>query len=350
MKKLLLSFVVLPGALAMAQVGINTEEPQAMLDISAKDNQKGDLRIQDVEEKEKTDWILIWDENDQKVNRTSLSEIKREILNEIRIDYIRKKYPDRAGDIINKIKKCTPENIIFDKHFGDGKHDFVYCATTVNVTDYYTDTNYNKTWLNLNLGAEYANINSPHFNPTVNKTGETIHTDENLYGSYYQWQRASDGHEFKNSEKTREKASSWTNTGEAAGKFITDSFDWVDGGEKASGSEIQLWQAGGVNNPCPLGYHVPTIEEWTVLINLLERDDNRMFTQTKLPNLATGGSRDFDGSLENDGSGTYWSSSSEDAFYRSDTFYFHSDGNNYGYVYYSGTLRYAGKNVRCIKD
>ncbi|MCT7904118.1 fibrobacter succinogenes major paralogous domain [Candidatus Ornithobacterium hominis] len=353
MKKLLLSLAVLSAVAVTAQVGINTDTPQATLDISAKDNQEGgDLRIEGVKEGKSTQWLLIWDEEDNKlVKRTSLSEIKREILNEIRLDYIRKKYPDRAGDIINKIKQCTPENILFDKHFGDGKHDFVYCATTVNVTDYYT--NYNKTWLNLNLGAAYADINSPHFNPTVNKTGEAIHTDENLYGSYYQWQRASDGHEFRNSQITTELlAQSWTKTGDAVGKFIDKGLDWVDGGEKASGSELQLWQAGGVNNPCPLGYHVPTIEEWTVLINLLERDNNRMFIQTELPNLVAGGIRSRnDGSLDDDGSaGSYWSSSSDDASYRADAFYFHSDGDNYGYVYYSGTLRYIGKNVRCIKD
>ncbi|SZD73647.1 fibrobacter succinogenes major paralogous domain [Candidatus Ornithobacterium hominis] len=364
MKKLLLSFVVLPGALATAQVGINTEEPQAMLDISAKDNQKGDLRIQDVEMKEKTDWLLIWDEKDQKVKRTSLSDLKWDIIvDKGKINYIRGKQPTKADGIINKIKQCPPENIVFDKLFGiSGKHDFVYCATIV------SEGGYNRTWLNLNLGAAYADINNPDFDPTVNKTGTDAHNEAKTYGSLYQWQRASNGHEFRDSETTKELADTWTETDKAAGKFITPSeeiYYWTKNGGNATTynlKDFELWQAGGVNNPCPSGYHVPTYLEWLPFYQVLMGGDgditsdstNKMWVQTKLPNLSAAGYRKKDGDensysiSEKDTPGNYWSSS--DVVGGSGQALRISFSSEHSLVDDYYTPYYHGASVRCIKD
>ncbi|MCT7904213.1 fibrobacter succinogenes major paralogous domain [Candidatus Ornithobacterium hominis] len=352
MKKLLLSFVVLPGALAMAQVGINTDEPKAMLDIRAKGDQEGNLRIQHVKEEKSTQWLLIWDEKDQMVKRTSLSDLKWDmIVDKGKINYIRGKQSDRADEIIKKIKQCAPENILFDKLFGiSGKHDFVYCATTV------TGTNYIKTWLNLNLGAEYANINSPDFNPTVNKTGTDAHNEAKTYGSLYQWQRASDGHEFRNSEATKEElATNWRNTGEAAGKFIIGDPIWVRDGLDASGSDLELWRVAGDNNPCPLGYHVPTIEQWQQFFQAvtdnnfsLDNSDStgQIWTQNKLPNLAAASFRHYESDLQEGERfyGFYWSSSAADG---SNARYvnFHSERSSTSSFYPA-----SGYSVRCIKD
>ncbi|MCT7903620.1 fibrobacter succinogenes major paralogous domain [Candidatus Ornithobacterium hominis] len=354
MKKLLLSFVVLPGALAIAQVGINTEEPKAMLDISAKDNQKGDLRIQDVEEKS-TQWLLVWDEKDQKVKRRSLSDLKYDmILDKGKINYIRSKQPAKADDIIKKIKQCAPENIAFDKLFGvDGKHDFVYCATTVTGV---TGTNYNRTWLNLNLGAEYADINSPHFDPTVSKTGTDAHEDDRTYGSLYQWQRASDGHEFRDSEATDRLAYDWIGMGELAGKFITNVHgSWVRDDIDRPGRYLYLWGAVGVSDPCPSGYHVPTDQEWEQFHEAVAGDAisgaeaNQMMTQNKLPNLAAAGCRDCyeDENINEIQQGIYWASDNSYDRSRVNGLLFHNGGSSPTINTY---FTAHGYSVRCIKN
>ncbi|SZD71951.1 fibrobacter succinogenes major paralogous domain [Candidatus Ornithobacterium hominis] len=232
----------------------------------------------------------------------------------------------------------------FDKKTNEKyRHQFVYLPVTVTANDY------NRTWLNYNLGAAYADTNTPHFNLNVKKTDQAAHDDENLYGSLYQWQRASDGHEFRNSPITLEKAPNWKNADKAAGRFIKiDNINnWVKNGERASGEDLELWQAGGDNknnnNPCPLGYHVPTIKEWQELFNAVG-SNNKMWSQDQLPNLVAAGFRG-NGKPSGGTAGNYWSSTNRD--YREAksiafTNKINYPDNNFGRSY--------GASVRCIKS
>jgi hypothetical protein len=73
-----------------------------------------------------------------------------------------------------------------DKNIGDGVHDFIYLPITSTPTG--------KTWLNNNLGANYANINdATNFDPAQQATASN---DFNAYGSLFQWGRVADGHEI----------------------------------------------------------------------------------------------------------------------------------------------------------
>ncbi len=109
-----------------------------------------------------------------------------------------------------------------------------------------------KTWLNNNLGANYANTTNGAFNPAAQASASN---DANAYGSLFQWGRGADGHEFRNSGNTAGPiATPWTST-----NFITNSnapFDW------RTPKDDNLWQGvSGTNNPCPIGYRLPTETE-----------------------------------------------------------------------------------------
>lgn len=81
-------------------------------------------------------------------------------------------------------EKCLER--VYDKHYGDGEHNFIYCAV---------QGPNGKKWLNLNLGAEYAREASEHFNP------EAVPTDNHdwkAFGNLFNYNRNADGHELVN--------------------------------------------------------------------------------------------------------------------------------------------------------
>jgi hypothetical protein len=117
-----------------------------------------------------------------------------------------------------------------------------------------------KTWLNNNLGANYANTSRASFNPVSQASSST---DQNAYGSLFQWGRGADGHELIN--WTSSSAGSLINnttttlstadvTGNANFILIASSpYDW------RNPQNDNLWQGlSGTNNPCPIGYNLPT--------------------------------------------------------------------------------------------
>ncbi|VVM21452.1 hypothetical protein BSPWISOXPB_5281 [uncultured Gammaproteobacteria bacterium] len=111
-----------------------------------------------------------------------------------------------------------------------------------------------RVWLDRNLGASQVC---------------TSVTDTACYGDLYQWGRAKDGHESRDSGITKTLASSIT---PATTTLIISQRvpgDWVSGsgtGADISGAlRAAAWVDGGVNDICPAGFSVPTEEELITL-------------------------------------------------------------------------------------
>lgn len=153
--------------------------------------------------------------------------------------------------------KCLER--VYDKHYGDGDHNFIYCAVM--------GPN-GKKWLNLNLGAEYAKESSPHFNP------EAVPTDYNDWkasGSLFQYGRKADGHELVTYKQgVRLSSHYWDVTRvypiiHTTVDPINSPKNYVDApnaywaNNLGTGDLEALWE--GVNNPCPNGYRVMSADD-----------------------------------------------------------------------------------------
>ena len=151
-----------------------------------------------------------------------------------------------------------------------------------------------KTWLDRNLGAKQIAI---------------TYNDAKAYGSLYQWGRAKDGHEKRDSEESDDLLTFPT---QESYKFIkrTETGDdeiWIDADNIPS--DFNFWTGlDGKNNPCPDGYRVPTKVELENEFKEFKLFNNSWDTNDlKLP--AAGFRYGSDGIVGGLDSGYYWSNS-----------------------------------------
>lgn len=181
-----------------------------------------------------------------------------------------------------------------------------------------------RTWMDRNLGATRVATSS---------------TDTLAYGDLYQWGRGSDGHQKRSSLITSTLSSS---DQPDHGDFIVSSnspYDW-----RTPQSDNQWQGINGINNPCPSGFRLPTVVEWSTEIQSWSSSDavGAFSSPLKLP--MSGRREGNDGSIPGVGrSGVYWSSTVDGI--RAELLWFISDS-----VTFFGINRTTGASIRCIED
>jgi uncharacterized protein (TIGR02145 family) len=201
--------------------------------------------------------------------------------------------------------------------YGDWPRD----TTTVIVE--ITNPATGRIWMDRNLGALRAATGS---------------TDEEAYGDLYQWGRAADGHQARNSSTTSVLSSN-NNPGHAHFILVPDfSWDW------RSPRNDNLWQGVfGINNPCPVSFYVPTEAEWDAEMNTWSSNNATGAFNSPLKLTRAGIRENNLGALNLVGSdGFYWSSTVSNFYSRRIAF-------NNAAVGKGSTYRAAGYTVRCIK-
>lgn len=174
-------------------------------------------------------------------------------------------------------------------------------------------------------------------------------TDTEAYGDCYQWGRLTDGHEKRTSPTTHTYSNSVV---PGHGNFIlldyeTTRYDWLD-----LVQNNYLWQGvDGINNPCPVGFRLPTAAEWNEERLSWSSNDYNGALASPLKLIPTGHRSPWSGDILDPGTGFYWSSGTMlieypyESYWASQTLTFRHNSSGM-----SSTYRADGLSVRCIKD
>ncbi len=214
----------------------------------------------------------------------------------------------------------------------------VFCASGPTIVNDVTNPTTGKTWMDRNLGASQVATSS---------------TNTASYGDLYQWGRRSDGHQCRNSSSTDVISSvdQPTHGMHIMCNGVNSTNDWRNPLNNA------LWQGVGViNNPCPIGYRLPTGAEFSAELSTWSSlNDAGAFSSIQKFSLT--GFRGFtDGSgdplLQVGVQGHYWTSSIYTSVannFRSDFLLITSTQATLR-TGSSGGNRAVGMSVRCIKN
>jgi uncharacterized protein (TIGR02145 family) len=179
-------------------------------------------------------------------------------------------------------------------------------------------------WMDRNLGA--TQVANSSLRPTS-------------FGYLFQWGRNSDGHQLRSSKTSKKLSATNSSTNSEFILSIKSPNDWL------KAQNANLWQgAKGINNPCPVGFRLPTSKEFDEEIAtwISKNGKGAILSPLKLP--LTGYRSNGDGQVTDSGfSGDYWTSTVEGENARGLYFDSETAGTDAG-------GRAVGVSVRCIKN
>lgn len=184
------------------------------------------------------------------------------------------------------------------------QHNFLYLPITAED---------GKVWLNNNLGANYANVDSPVFNLTQQATSIS---DTNAMGSLFEWGRKADAHELVDRDSSNPvflygyvfgTVPTWSPTDyrRILGSANGTSTEWLSS-TVTTPPPGDRWLANSPNNPCPQGFKVPLAAEMSALRTAAGAANMYYSASSKLK-LTENGVGHYDGrGIFNTTSGYYW--------------------------------------------
>jgi len=202
-----------------------------------------------------------------------------------------------------------------------GNVTFLYKGVTVT---YGTIFRHGLCWMDRNLGA----------------TGiPTTVDDPNGFGDLFQWGRAADGHQDRNSDTTQIQS---LNIQPSHAKFITTHGHWHNP------FNIGLWQgANGVNNPCPSSWRLPTVQEIEIEQATWNPDNKDGAFSSPLKWTINCDRRWLDGEIDKCNRGWYWLSTIVQPNDKTAYFVLLDTWTSVTSVANNSSRGYA---VRCVKD